>query len=54
MSLPGMQPVSLKEMIKVVKEERINLKNAGDLHRAKILQETAEYLQKQLRNGNHP
>lgn len=43
--------VSLDEMIKVIKEETLNLKNAGDLHRAYILQEAVDFLIRQRRNG---
>jgi hypothetical protein len=43
--------ISLEEMIKVIKEEAVNLKNAGDIHRAYILRETADFLIRQKRNG---
>jgi len=43
--------IQLTEMIKVIKEEAINLKNAGDFHRANILKEAADFLIRQRRNG---
>lgn len=43
--------ISLEDMIKVIKEEATNLKNAGDTHRAYILRETADFLIRQKRNG---
>ena len=43
--------IDLAEMIKVIKEEAINLKNNGDFHRAYILKEAADFLTKQKRNG---
>jgi hypothetical protein len=43
--------IQLTEMIKVITEEAINLKNAGDFHRAYILKEAANFLTRQKRNG---
>lgn len=43
--------VQLDEMIKVIQEEAINLKNAGDFQRAYILKEAANFLTRQKRNG---
>lgn len=43
--------VQLDDMIKVIKEEAINLKNAGDHRRSYILKEAANFLTVQKRNG---
>lgn len=43
--------IQLDEMIKVITEEAINLKNAGEFHRAYILKEAANFLTRQKRNG---
>jgi hypothetical protein len=43
--------VRIEEMISVIQTEAINLKNAGEIHRAHVLKETAEFLTKQKRNG---
>ncbi len=50
MSQHGNVNVNLDEMIKVIKEEALNLKNAGDLHRAYVLKEAANFLSIQKRN----
>lgn len=50
MSLHGRVNITIEEMISVIQVESINLKNAGEIHRAYVLKEAANFLTTQKQN----